>query len=308
MTLMSNEEILNKFIKATNFQFPINESPYKQELKKWIKNYNDNIKIINIIKTETKEKIINFGNNLLMVLEEISYEKAFENFCNLMDKNKEIFPFSYLGQRYNYMCLNEEYYRITIPFTITYESMLHKPFENNPKRFTASDFAISYMSTSKELCWYECNRPDEYYVAKFNVKNYNRENQKLLRLDINSVSAHNEIRRLMCERNNFILYIEKYLMIFPLIAACSFVDNSKEKYEYIIPNLLMDWIAKDNKYIGIRYFSDSKDIMARNKCEHNIVLIARNPDENGISKDLCHIFDIKNSGKLEHIINNRRVN
>ena len=70
----------------------------------------------------------------------------------------------------------------------------------------------------------------------------------------------------------------------------------------------MDWIAKGNEYIGIRYFSDSKDRMSRNKGEHNIALIAKNPDENGISKDLCQIFDIKNGGKLEHIINNQRVN
>ena len=303
---MSNADILYEFIETTNFQFPINKNPYYDELKNWLSNYNSTIKNALFIDKKTKTKIVNFGNGLLYAFElnsKESYSHALRYFCDLINKYKYIFPFSYLGQREIYMCLNESYYRINTPFVFTYENMLHKPLKNsNPNRFKSSDYAISYLSTSKELCWYECGRPNEYYIAKYEVKRFDKEKQKLLRLDINPVSAHIEIRRLICDHEDFRPYIEKYLMIFPLVAACSFVAVSKEKSEYLIPNMLMDWVGKSEDYLGIRYFSDSEDIMAKSKGEHNIALIAKNPKRNGISKDLSDIFGADTGGKIEHII------
>ena len=56
-----------------------------------------------------------------------------------------------------------------------------------------------------------------------------------------------------------------YLLWYPLIAACSFIRANKQDPfapEYIIPQLLMQWIRKHyngNRLMGIRYFSCSSE-------------------------------------------------
>ncbi|HAQ62836.1 MAG TPA: hypothetical protein DCR23_00060 [Ruminococcaceae bacterium] len=299
---------LSEFMIITNFQFPIDKVPYYEELKSWITDYNRRIKKTFIICNSTKERIIDFGNSIIHSLElyKESYEQAFSFFCKSLDDNKDIFPFAYLGKREVYMCLNESYFRINLS-EFDYENMLHKPLNlnKNSVRFKSSKYAVSYMSTSPALAWYESKRPEEFYLAEYIVHKYNDETQKLLRLDINPVSAHNEIRNLMCRQNDYKSYINKYLMIFPLIAACSFVVNSKEKEnieEYYISNMLMSWLEEKNEFLGIRYYSDSKDILAKNKGEHNIALFARNPKQNGISKDLIDIFGVNECGTVKHIL------
>lgn len=296
---MTDEQLFDEFIKITNFSFPIKKRPYRKELINWIEKYNSSIKNSFIISDVTKTKIVNFGEKLIQSydLHKTSYEQSFKCFCELMDENNEIFPFAYLGQREIYMCLNESYYRIST-MELDYENMLHKPYPptSSPTRFCSKKYAISYMSTSPLVCWYELGKPEMFYCAKYNVINYDKRTQKLLRLDINPVSAHNEIRRLICNHEDVLPYIKKYLFIFPLIAACSFVEQSREKDEYIIPSLLMEWIGESSDYLGIRYYSDSLYKAAHKKWDHNIALIGRNPNLNGISNDLISIFEVKKDG------------
>ena len=53
-------------------------------------------------------------------------------------------------------------------------------------------------------------------------------------------------------------FISSYIIYWPLIAACSIrVEDRSGSFfpQYIVPQLLLQWVSKENKVDGIRYFS-----------------------------------------------------
>lgn len=75
----------------------------------------------------------------------------------------------------------------------------------------------------------------------------------------NIETEHNQLDDLRDTKDSTIR--ASYLQWYPLIAACSFVRANKKSpfsSEYIIPQLLMQWVRKQvrrNELMGIRYFS-----------------------------------------------------
>jgi hypothetical protein len=58
-------------------------------------------------------------------------------------------------------------------------------------------------------------------------------------------------------------FMVAYCLCWPLLAACSVrVRNREEPFkpEYVVPNLLLQWIANTRKFDGIRYFSMNVDV------------------------------------------------
>ena len=163
--------------------------------------------------------------------------------------------------------------------------LFHTPYNLRSRvatcRYSIAGYPSLYLGTSIALCCEEIhhNPFSKYALAsRFEVE----ENQNYSNIEINiidlSVKPQFFFEELYDDVNynkNYynILYslptMNAYLLWYPLISACSYIRTNKSNpfaAEYIIPQLLMQWIRiemskaendENDKLIGIKYFSCS---------------------------------------------------
>ncbi len=116
-------------------------------------------------------------------------------------------------------------------------------------------------------------------------------------------------------------YLFKYFYTYPLRAACSVIVKHRDgsfKEEYVIPQLLLQWVIKDDDIDGIRYESCYSDEKVRQYCGHNLVLPTKTFDKDGYDKKLreCirvgkpEIFDIselKLDDQIKTLLDDRNI-
>ncbi|QKJ32865.1 RES domain-containing protein [Mucilaginibacter mali] len=159
-------------------------------------------------------------------------------------------------------------------FPLTRPELFHIPFDLRGKvatqRYSIPGLPSLYISNSIYTAWEEMRRPDFNEIQAIKLSN-NRPLQLLnLRSDIYSRNAH------VTDNVSYNWDPLYAVMIWPLIAACSVkVKNTLDTFkpEYIIPQLLLQWINK-SKVDGILYSSTHIDL---SKSKHagafyNIVL------------------------------------
>lgn len=120
------------------------------------------------------------------------------------------------------------------------------------QRYSAPGYPCLYLGKSIYGCWEEMNRPDTESTLVSCFKS--QDNFKVLDLRIPTLSE-------------FIKDKERYLQLFPFIIACGIpVRNSEDvfKPEYIIPQLLLEWIidkasTKGQQILGVYYTSANKN-------------------------------------------------
>nr|WP_300186175.1 hypothetical protein [uncultured Agathobaculum sp.] len=177
----------------------------------------------------------------------------------------------------------------------------------NAGRFSLAGFPSLYLSTMLPLAWQECGYPSKYYYSEYQYeRNYELFwNESSLdrgkELNLLSLYSPTEIRRwgTSVKFNHFDLWVNvvfRYLRVYPLILACSFVNQSGHapfKQEYIIPQMLMQWVQRNySKVQGISYFTCIDTSMWNSQwCAYNIVIPALKPyDLNGYSEFLKEKF------------------
>ena len=182
--------------------------------------------------------------------------------------------------------------------------MFHIPISkraiSSNERFSLNGFPCLYLATSLPIAWVECGCPTNYYYSEYE---YNQNEDPTLKLLMLCSPSEIYSWGTSVKYSDFILWqnvVKRYLKTYPLILACSFVNHKSDvafKQEYIISQMLMQWIRRNtNKIQGISYFtcSDNK-ILDNNWCGHDVVLPAiEDFDENGYSKFLKKYFDISN--------------
>jgi hypothetical protein len=154
------------------------------------------------------------------------------------------------------------------------KDIFHVPFENRRRvgneRYSIAGLPCLYLGSSIWICWEELNRPefDSLWVSRFRFA----EEAKVLdfgfppiiashlfrisrnKSEVTEGSTAPEELRLRFDEK----FIESYILCWPLIAACSIEVESKEGTffpEYIVPQLLLQWVTQEQKVDGIRYFS-----------------------------------------------------
>lgn len=143
----------------------------------------------------------------------------------------------------------KDFYRIRVHkhnFPLTPENFFHIPFDLRGKiktqRFSIPGFPSLYLGTSSYVCWEELGRPNlnDFQIVRL------RNTTSLKVIDLAPPKGAN-----VSPYNYY-----KYLMIWPLVFACSVrVRNYEDDFkpEYIIPQLLLQWVRKDNRIDGISY-------------------------------------------------------
>lgn len=260
--------------------------------------------------------------------EDSNYKDTQELFDAIMESLKPIFFISFMNGRIDMQvkekhistCLRlfgssngEHFFRIRAvdersqaiesnPDELFHIPMSKRAYSSN-ERFSLAGFPCLYLSTMLPLAWQECNYPKKYYYSEY---------QYLWDVDQNGkVNVDKEVKLLALyspielktweytvKYNHFEIWNEvvgRYLKMYPLILACSFINqsgNTPYKQEYIIPQMLMQWVKRNSDVVkGIEYFSCVDMSFDNSKwCANNIVLPAFAPYENGVSQLLKEKF------------------
>lgn len=132
------------------------------------------------------------------------------------------------------------------------------------QRFSIPGLPSLYLGGSSWICWEELGRPDfnDMYISRFQPST----DSKISVLDLGWRPArlasliHNEPRLLELESHT--PFIVGNAVCWPLLFACS----TRVRYpgwpfipEYIIPQLLLQWIRLTQGFDGVRYFSTKVD-------------------------------------------------
>ncbi|GEM63388.1 hypothetical protein SF1_13700 [Sphingobacterium faecium NBRC 15299] len=209
---------------------------------------------------------------------------------NLLDIN-DYLPI----QKMDLDTFNPTFYRLRISDSKTLDigQLFHIPFEIREKvstqRYSIPGFPCLYLGDSIFVCWEELGRPDlnTFYASRFDLS---QSKLKFLFFD----TFPNEVKKKCFPKKNhegklFNLLLP-YLCYWPLLAACSLMvkkPNEVFKPEYIIPQLLLQWVVSVQKVDGVVYKSnrikESKHAMGTFR---NVVIPVKTNEPNGICPQL----------------------
>lgn len=145
-------------------------------------------------------------------------------------------------------------------------NLFHIPFELRPKvksyRYSVPGVPMLYLGGSSYCCWQELDNPhmDSICIAKFKVQDH--QTLKVLNFGYRPalIAALLDKHQSQCTSKNGVTdFAMAQVLLWPLITACSVMavkdDQTYFISEYLIPQLLLQWITKQVDFDGIRYFS-----------------------------------------------------
>lgn len=313
---MNKEEFYNELLKLAPSEYGKSEHEFPKHLKMQFDKY---VELLDDLEEPEKEVLDNFKMtwdeikgkiNVLIskIIETINlYYKGYhyEAFSKIKEQIEDIVNKSLASMC---SCNNtNSFYRMRV-FKGNEErypkSMFHIPFNMRTKvttqRYSAPGYPCLYLGKSVYVCWEEMQRPhlDECYVSKFQLQ----ESITMLNLVLPDIKLWTdettEIYK-KCSKETF-LYD---LLRFPLVIACMVKVAKPEdpfKPEYIIPQLLMEWLIEENKpqkgIMGIAYTSvhKSHDFKFPQAKLTNYVIPAFLPatKDDDYSKELCSLFHV----------------
>ena len=190
---------------------------------------------------------------------------------------------------------NQNLFRIRIQngsFPLTSEELFHIPFEKRgivtTQRYSIPGLPSLYLANSIYVAWEELLRP-----SFGNIQAVRLINTKTLRLlDITTdIYNKNDVLIESLEQESLLLY---KVMTWPLVAACSFKVFGRDdvfKPEYIIPQLLLQWINTNN-LDGIQYSSTHIDPKKTSGLFYNLVIPVQTFNkDNGLCPVLSALFE-----------------
>ncbi|CEQ26144.1 hypothetical protein [Paraclostridium sordellii] len=177
--------------------------------------------------------------------------------------------------------------------------MFHIPFNKRylvkNQRYSIAGFPCLYLGATPYTCWEELGRPrtNEFVVSRIRfLEDIELLNIGMIPYHLKDIINKKTIKRCeldIVEENREILVA--YLICIPLILACSVRSSSKNvnfKEEYIIPQMLTQWIKDENQFDGIRYFSTRTYTYSKINYNlyQNIIIPTKSSNDTGYCKRL----------------------
>jgi hypothetical protein len=179
--------------------------------------------------------------------------------------------------------------------------VFHIPFELRHKvqsqRYSVPGLPCLYLGGSLYTCWAEMGRPGfhELFASAF----WLREDQKVRLVDL-SQRPNRLVRRLTSsgelqddgDHDSLLCH----LTLWPLAALCSIIVKHRDSFfksEYIIPQILLQWITAERAFDGICYSSTHVSALApldRPKVVCNFVFPAQQKRPDGRCSFLRQLF------------------
>ena len=152
--------------------------------------------------------------------------------------------------------------------------IFHVPFEKRRlvgnQRYSVTGLPCLYLGSPLWICWEELGRPalDSVWVSRFrivkpvSVLDFQFPPHHVWRLfeslRLGTPNALDRSSEDILKKRFTTQFLSSYIICWPLIAACSIRrEHVAGSFfpEYIVPQLLLQWVAQEGKVDGIRYFS-----------------------------------------------------
>lgn len=190
--------------------------------------------------------------------------------------------------------------------SLSKEELFHIPFEDRHKvatqRYSIPGLPCLYLSGSLYTCWEEMGRPplhqlqisgfwlkDATTLKVLNFGNRPKRLKKYLSPDGNISQIHTKNNKTQIK--NMLI---NSIVTWPLMAACSIIvknRNAPYKPEYVIPQMVLQWITKNEEFDGLCYFSTHVSAVTNFPLPtSNFVFPAQNVVSNGRCSKLCKSF------------------
>lgn len=178
---------------------------------------------------------------------------------------------------------------------INREDIFHIPFTKrhnvNAQRYSVAGLPCLYLGTSLYVCWQEMNKPDfdKLYLSSFiswdkksKILNFS---PRILNKPMAGILDGEELKVANLSKDS-------YLTLWPLIISCSYIkknNNASFVQEYIIPNLLMQWISRrvNSPIVGIAYYSTRMPNANKTHRSINVVLPPKATYRQTIIQEFC---------------------
>lgn len=178
------------------------------------------------------------------------------------------------------------------------EDMFHIPFKMrhlvSAQRYSVAGLPCLYLGTSLYICWQEMDKPD---FDKLYISSFESNDNEAIVLNFAPEVLFYKIDLTSYEGNRLgsfpdIDTLLAYLTLYPLLIACSYIKSEQTAsftQEYIIPNLLMQWISKRNRsnIVGIAYRSTKILKTNHNNKAINVVLPPKSTYKQITENDFC---------------------
>ncbi len=164
--------------------------------------------------------------------------------------------------------------RITDTPVISREDIFHIPFDKRyrvtPQRYSISGLPCLYLAGSIYTCWEELGRPPFHKIQaaaiwvtpghSLNCIDFAYRPELLARVIMPDGSIHKGTYEILevPSASSPEAYLCSRIVLWPLLASCSVVVKHRDepyKPEYVVPQLLLQWIANRPKWDGIAFFS-----------------------------------------------------
>lgn len=188
--------------------------------------------------------------------------------------------------------------------------IFHVPFEKRRlvgnQRYSIPGLPCLYLGSSVWICWEELQRPafDSVWVSRFKLS------AKIKILDFQFSPQHawrifDALQKGMPNASDRssehalkirfgVEFLKSYILCWPLIASCSIRSASHAGGffpEYIVPQMLLQWVTRKERVDGIRYFSARTPSGAAYVYAHsNLVFPARTYSGRGHCAYLSKMF------------------
>ena len=180
------------------------------------------------------------------------------------------------------------------------KEMFHIPFELRSKvvnyRYSISGYPCLYLGSSILACWEELKKPDIYDMCVAMVRLKRGSSISVLDLTVPYDSPIVPLWNDDTEKDERTKNME-YLNTLPLIIACSVrtvTPDDPFKNEYVIPQLLMLSLLKQDKLYGVAYSSaQMDDMITSDEARHyNVAIPVREVSDKGYCSRLKNMFQI----------------
>jgi hypothetical protein len=190
---------------------------------------------------------------------------------------------------------NSPFYRIRSSNnkTLKREELFHIPFEIREKvstqRYSIPGLPCLYLADSVFVCWEELGRPD---INSFHVSRVDLSQSKLKFLYFNT--STNDLRKQCFSNKNkdgkLLNLLVPFLCYWPILTACSLIVKKPDevfKPEYIVPQLLLQWVLSEQEVDGVIYKSNRIKVSNHNLGTfRNVVIPVKKIQFNGFCSEL----------------------
>lgn len=260
-------------------------------------------------------KISNLSENIIETIQTFEnghIKQAYEKGYKLFDDNKDLFSIKEFDDQTMHCFARVRPDSVNINVK---REMFHIPQNKSELigayRYSVAGYPCLYLASDLELSWYESNMPKKFSYCfmkvaeneKIQVINFiERPMEFLSGMITNLFNAKEKKEELIVSviRNQ----IKNYILLYPLVASCSLiVKNRGEKYipEYIMPQLLIQWIRENDDYDGVIYKSSLNCNLKDGMGAFNMALPVKEFRADGICEYLTRKLEVSDIYSIDTI-------